>query len=99
MGLVTRLWRGEHDLKDTFWRFAVLIALAVNVVTSIAFMGLVAAEMPLVAFLVGYGLSVPYNIFAGVAVWRSADAHQGLRTTAETLRIAAIVWLAFLTFT
>lgn len=96
---IARLWRGEHDLHDTFWRYTILVGLAVNVVTSIGFMVLVTYEMPLVAALVGYGLSIPYNIFILIALWRSAGAYKGPSFTATFMRVTGIVWMAFLTLT
>jgi len=97
--LPLRLWRGEHELQDTFWRYVILIGLLVNMATSVGFMILFTNEHPLAAFLVGYGLSVPYNVFALVALWRSANAYAGPRTTAEVLRIAALAWITLLTVT
>ena len=66
-----RLWRGELPLESAFWNWAVLGGLIVNVVSSVLFLFLLTAEQPIVALLVGYGLSIPYNILATVGVWRS----------------------------
>lgn len=54
---------------------------------------------PIAALLVGYGVSVPYNVFAMVAVWRAADRAAGERAWAEAARVAAVVGLAVLTLT
>lgn len=97
--LPLRLWRGEHELQDTFWRYVILIGLLVNIATSVGFMILITNEHPVAALLVGYGLSVPYNIFALVALWRSANAYSGPQTTAEFMRVAGLAWIALLTLT
>lgn len=96
---ITRLWRGEHDLHDTFWRYTIVIGLAVNVVTTIAGMALVINDMSFAAALVGYGLSVPYNLFILVALWRSSGAYKGPSFTARFMRVTGLVWMAFLTVT
>ncbi len=96
---ILRLWRGEHDLHDTFWRYVIVIGLIVNMTSSIAFIALITNEMPIAALFVGYVLTIPYNVFVLVAVWRSANAYQGMKTTAEFMRIVSLAWLALLTLT
>ena len=94
--LLARLWRGEHDLHDTFWRYTILYGLLVNVVTTIGFMALIAANMPAAAVIVGYAIPIPYNIFVVVAVWRSAGAYQGPISTAVFMRVTGILWMTVL---
>lgn len=94
-----RLWHGELPLGETFWSWAVLGGLLVNGATSGLFLALVAWDLPVLALVVGYGLSVPYNLFVMVAAWRAADRYAGDRALAETARIAALVGLVVLTLT
>ena len=97
--VIARLWRGEHDLHDTFWRYTIVIGLAVNVVTSVGFMVLITVGMPIAAAIVGYGLSVPYNVFILVGLWRSAGAYNGPQFTATFMRVSGVLWMALLTLT
>jgi hypothetical protein len=97
--LITRLWRGEHDLHDTFWRYVIVYGLAVNMATSIAFMTLISMDRPIAAAFVGYCLSIPYNVFALIAVWRSAGNYKGMQSTSGFMRIVAVLWMGMLTIT
>ena len=98
-GGVARLWAGEVPLGSAFWDYAVIGGLAVNLTTSLLFLVLVSADRPVAALIVGYAPSVPYNVLALVAVWRSAARYQGGRIWADLARIAALVWLGALTLT
>ncbi len=97
--LIARLWRGEHDLHDTFWRYVIAYGLIVNIATSIAFVTLVTSGHPVAAAVIGYGVSIPYNVFAIVAVWRSAGRYQGMQSTSAFMRVVAILWMGMLTIT
>lgn len=94
-----RLWRGELTLDSAFWTWAVIGGLLVNVTSSAAFLALVMAEQPVAAVVVGYVLSVPYNIVAVVGVWRSAARHEGDPRWAETARIVTAVGAIILSLT
>lgn len=97
--LAARLWRGELPLHDTFWRYVIIYALLVNIATTLGFMVLLSNDQPAIALFVGYGLSVPYNVLALLALWRSADKHDGDRSTAQLMRIAGAAWIVLLTVT
>lgn len=98
MGRLRALWRGELPLGEAFWTWAVLGGLLVNVPTSIAFLALVAADLPLLALIVGKGLSLPYNLLATVGVWRSA-ARSGFPLLADLGRGAVLLLMAALSLT
>lgn len=98
-GTLKQLWRGEVPLPKAFWTWAVLGGLLVNGVTTGLFLALVTSGLPLSALVVGYVLSVPYNLVAVVGVWRAADRYAGDRAWAETARIVALVGLIVLTLT
>ena len=93
-----RLWRGELPLDKAFWTYAVAGGLAVNLVTSLAFLGLVVAERPLAALALGYGLSIPYNLLAVVGVWRAAARHDD-PAQAALLRSITAIGMLLLTLT
>lgn len=57
------------------------------------------ADQPLAAVLIGYGLSVPYNIVATVGVWRSAARYGGPSLYANLARIVTVTLMTGLTLT
>lgn len=91
-----RLWRGDLPLVQAFWGYAVAWGLLVNLLTSAAFVALVATGWPVAALVAGYALSVPYNIVALVGVWRSAARHDGDPAHAEMARVATALLMAVL---
>lgn len=99
MGAALRLWRGEAPLDVAFWNWAVIGALVVNITTSIGFFLLMMERQVLPAYLVGYGMSLPYNLLALVGVWRSAARHAGPPQQAVAARWAATLLLAVLSVT
>lgn len=99
MGELRRLWSGEMPLVRAFWTYAVLLGVAVNLVTSGMFIALIAAEQPLAALAVGYGVSVPYNFVATVGVWRAAGRHKGDPVHAELARVVTLVGMLLLSVT
>jgi len=94
-----RLWRGEVPLDEAFWTWAVIGGIAVNVVSSFLFLMLISADRPIEALIVGYGLSVPYNVVALVGVWRADVPDEGARTRADVMRIVTLVGMVLLTVT
>lgn len=93
------LWSGDFALKEAFWTWTVMVGLLVNIATSVLFLVLILQDQPLAAVLVGYGLSVPYNIVATVGVWRSAARYGGPSLHADLARIASVLMMAALTLT
>ena len=51
------------------------------------------------AVLIGYGLSVPYNIVATVGVWRSATRYGGPSLYVNLARLVTVTLMAGLTLT
>lgn len=94
-----RLWAGDLPLPEAFWTWAVGGGLVVNVLTSLLFLALVSNDRLLLAFIVGYGCSIPYNVAALVGVWRSADRYGGDAALADVARIIAAVGLLLLSVT
>jgi len=99
MTQLSALWLGNLPLEVAFWKWAVIGGLGVNMSTSLAFLVLIMQGQPLAAFVVGYVLSVPYNIVATVGVWRSADRFSGPRHWADLARIVTTVGMVILSIT
>lgn len=90
------LWSGDLPLGEAFWTYAVVGGVAVNGVTTLLLFVLLAADRPVAALLVGYGLPLPYNVAALVGVWRSAGRHDGKRLHADLARIVTPILIAVL---
>jgi hypothetical protein len=99
MAKLRSLWLGEVPLGEAFWTWAIGIALLVNLTTSALFLALITVDRPWAALFVGYVVSVPYNILAGVGVWRSAANYDGPSAHAELARIAVVVAMLLLSVT
>ncbi|NKC34379.1 hypothetical protein [Falsiroseomonas selenitidurans] len=93
------LWRGDLPLEVAFWRWAVVGGLVVNLSTSVLFLVLIMQGQPLAALVVGYALSVPYNILATVGVWRSAGRFSGPRHWADVARLVTTIGMVILSAT
>ena len=93
------LWSGDLALDEAFWTWTVTVGLLVNLTTSVLFVVLILQDQSLAAVLVGYGLSVPYNIVATVGVWRSAARYDGPALHADLARIVSVILMAGLTLT
>ena len=93
------LWSGELPLDEAFWTWAIGIGLLVNLTSSVLFLALITIDRPWSALFVGYALSVPYNVLAGVGVWRSAARYQGDAGHAELARIATVIVMLLLSVT
>ena len=99
MTSLRRLWRGELELADALWNWAVFGGLAINAASSALFLFLIVADRPVSAIIAGYALSVPYNVVVAVGVWRSAERHAGERRWADFARIITIVAMVLLSIT
>ena len=99
MKVLYRLWEGELALQTAFWNWAVLGGLLINVASSLLFLALITADQPIMAFIFGYGFSVPYNVIVSVGVWRSAGRYSGERRWADLARIATVIGMVLLSVT
>ena len=99
MTSLCRLWRGELELADAFWNWAVFGGLAINVASSALFLFLIMADRPISAFIAGYALSVPYNVIVSVGVWRSVERYAGELRWADRARIVTIIGMVLLSIT
>jgi hypothetical protein len=96
---IRRLWRGELPLIQAFWDWAAIGGIVVNGATSILFFTLLMNDRPLTALILGYAISVPYNLLVTVGVWRSADRHPGNPTHAKLAKIVTTASMAILSIT
>lgn len=94
-----RLWRGEIPLEDAFWTYAVFGGIAVNVATSLCFLILVTMDLTVWALLLGYGLSLPYNLIAVVGVWRAAERDESGSQKAKVYPLITLVGMVLLSVT
>lgn len=84
-------------LPDAFWTWAVTVGFILNGSTSIACYVLLIADEPEWALVIGYLLSVPFNIVATVGVLRSArreDADPAFARFARAVIVPAMVVLS-----
>lgn len=99
MTILVALWRGELPLRDAFWTWAVTVGLLVNTVTSVLFLILIMQDLAWTALLVGYGVSLPYNVLATVGVWRAAVRYEGPAIHGDLARGATVLLMAALSLT
>jgi hypothetical protein len=93
------LSRGELPLREAFWTWAVTVGLLVNVMTSMLFLILIMQDLAWAALLIGYGVSLPYNVVATVGVWRAAVRYDGPAIHADLARGATVLLMAALSLT
>lgn len=93
------IWSGDLALGEAFWTWTVTVGLLVNIATSLLFLMFIVNDQPLVAVLVGYGFSVPYNVVATVGVWRSAARYAGPSLHSDLARLVSVILMAGLTLT
>ena len=90
--VLRRLWAGEVPLARVFWQYAMIGGTALNVVATLLAMALLAADAPELLAVTVFALPIPYNVFALVAVWRSASAYEGPRLLADLARVVSLIW-------
>jgi hypothetical protein len=98
MNLVA-LWRGDLPLREAFWTWAVTVGLLVNVVTSVLFLILIMQDLAWAALIIGYGVSLPYNVVATVGVWGAASRYDGPAIHADLARGVTVALMAALSLT
>ena len=96
---IKRLWHGEVDLFAAFWGWLILGGILVNGMTTAINLVLVTRDLPITGLVVGYAVSVPYNLLAMIAVWRASEVHDGDPGVAKGLRWLAVIIAAVLCVT
>ena len=84
------MWRGEEPLASAFWYYAVALGLIVNVFGLFAFFAAKTAGASDELLFLVHITPVPYNIFAGIAVWRAAGRYGGSPRMANAARVAGV---------
>jgi hypothetical protein len=93
------LWKGDLPLDEAFWHYAVIGGIAVNLVTSLAFLILISMDRPLTALIAGYAPSLPYNLAATVGVCRAAARDEADPRKAQLYPFITIAFMALLSLT
>jgi hypothetical protein len=84
-------WRGEVPLGVLLWRDMVVAGTALNILSGLAGIVLIASGAPpAIAYTVYFGL-VPWNVFLFLCVWRTAE--RVTPSEAMLARMVAGVWL------
>jgi hypothetical protein len=89
---ILRLWRGQIELGQAFWEYAIVYGSLANLIATITAFAVIAAGGPPLVAVIAFLLPVPYNFAAAVGVWRSADRYRGPAERAQLARIAVAVW-------
>ncbi len=95
--LVKHLWAGEVPLKQAVWQYAVGYGLLLNIITTLAFLALIARDANTALIVLAFASPVPYNFLVVVAVWRSANRYPGSETWADLACIGTVIWMVVLT--
>ena len=66
------LHTGNVKPDRAFWNWAIAGGLIVNLATTFGFLVLTSADHTIAALIIGYGVSLPYNIWVTIGVLRSA---------------------------
>lgn len=89
---MSELWGGNRSLATTFWFFGVLGAVAL----ASGFLFMVQMTDSIVIGALGFVIVWGWQVFAGVAIWRSAGKYEGRLALAVLARVAIIVGLVAL---
>ena len=98
-GIFRRLWRGRLPLWDAFWTYYVLgqvLAYFIGLCIATASSPLFAEEhavIPIILF--GMIAPIPYQVFAGVGVWRSASGRGVLGMLARLIVVVQLIAMLF----
>ena len=95
--LLADLWNGRVPLARAFWEYAVVYGSLLSLLSTVAFLALIAGGYPAALALFFYFLPAPYNLLMIVAVWRSAARYRGPAHWATLARALIIVWAAVAT--
>ena len=92
-----RLWRGQLDLGQAFWTYAIGYGALANLAAASAALAVIVAGGPLPLAALVFLLPAPYTLTAAVGVWRSAGRYRGPAERASLARIAVVVWAVVVT--
>jgi hypothetical protein len=84
-------WRGDAPLETIFWRDMIIVGTALNIITGLATIALLASGVPAAIALAVHLALLPWNIFLFLAVWRASERIDP--SDALATRVMAAVWL------
>ncbi|ARQ02010.1 hypothetical protein [Pseudorhodoplanes sinuspersici] len=90
--VISDLWNGRTPLPRAFWEYAICYGTLLNLVTTFASLAALSMGAAGLVALALHFMPLPYNLFAVVAVWRSAGHYRGSASWALLSRIGVIVW-------
>ena len=89
---ILALWNGQRSLAPAFWLYAMLYGTLANLFSTILSLAALSSGAPAVVAAAIHLLPLPYNIIAGVGVWRSAGRYPGNPLWATLARITVLIW-------
>ena len=89
---ILTLWNGQRPLGQAFWLYAMLYGTLANLFSTILSLAALSAGASAVLAAALHLLPLPYNIVAGVGVWRSAGHYRGNPVWATMARITVVIW-------
>jgi hypothetical protein len=90
--VIADLWSGRAPLPRAFWEYAICYGSLLNLVTTFASLAALSMGAAGLVALALHFMPLPYNLFAVVAVWRSAGHYPGPAIWGPLSRIGVIVW-------
>jgi hypothetical protein len=90
-GFLLSRWRGEAPLGTVFWRDMLVIGTGLNVLTGLAAMAMLAADMSTALALAVHFSLLPWNLFLMLSVWRSAE--KAPPSQATVAKFGSLLWL------
>ena len=90
-GFFTSRWRAQVPLRRLFWFDMMLTGTAINVVSSLVALFMLAMKVPAPICLLVHFTPLPYNVFLAMAVWKTAAPHEVAHATAA--RAGALAWV------
>ncbi|MGQ7791155.1 hypothetical protein ACUN0C_01960 [Faunimonas sp. B44] len=89
---VKDLWFGRLPLRVTFWEYAIVYGLLVNVVATGAALISYSERAPGPVAVALFLIPAAYFLVVTVGVFRSAAAYRGRKIWAELARAATVAW-------
>lgn len=90
-GFLAARWHGEVPLSQLFWRDMVVIGTAINMLTTVAALAVLAMKGSTGVALAVHLAALPYNFFLFLAVWRTAE--KAVPSSAWLPQLGAAAWL------
>jgi hypothetical protein len=90
-GFLAARWHGEIPLSRLFWWDMAVVGTAINILTTIAALAVLAMKGSTAAALIVHFAALPYNIFLFLAVWRTAE--KVAPSSAWLAQLGAAAWL------